>query len=42
MDFVPEKSPHMKTMPAEIFQEKWAGLKKILTAKSKKPMQAAA
>jgi propionate CoA-transferase len=42
MDFVPEKSPHMKTMPAEIFQEKWGGLKKILAEKSKKPLQAAA
>jgi propionate CoA-transferase len=42
MDFVPEKSPHMKTMPADIFQEKWGGLKKFLAQKSKKPLQAAA
>jgi propionate CoA-transferase len=42
MDFTPEKSPHMKTMPAEIFQEKWGGLKTILSTKSKTPLAAAA
>jgi len=42
MDFTPEKSPHMKTMLAEIFQEKWGGLKKILSTKSKTPLAAAA
>jgi propionate CoA-transferase len=33
MDFKPEKSPKLKSMPAEIFQPKWGGLKKILEAK---------
>lgn len=42
MDFKPEKSPKLKPMPAEIFQPKWGGLAKLLQAKSKKPLQAAA
>ncbi len=42
MEFKPEKSPKLKLMPAEIFQTKWGGLARILEAKSKKPLQAAA
>jgi propionate CoA-transferase len=36
MDFKPEKSLQLKSMPAEIFQAKWGGLQKILAAKTKK------
>ncbi len=35
MDFKPLMSPAPKSMPAEIFQPKWGGLKAILDAKAK-------
>jgi propionate CoA-transferase len=42
MDFVPDKSATMQTMPPEIFKEKWGGLHKLLAAKSHKPALQAA
>lgn len=35
MDFKPVISPDLKTMPSEIFQPKWGGLKQIIEAKTK-------
>jgi propionate CoA-transferase len=42
MDFKPEKSPKLKSMPPEIFQPKWGALKKILEAKTAKALPEAA
>jgi propionate CoA-transferase len=42
MDFKPEKSPKLKSMPPEIFQANWGGLKKILEAKAKTALPEAA
>jgi propionate CoA-transferase len=42
MDFKPEKSPRLKSMPAEIFQQKWGGLKNVLQAKTKQALPEAA
>lgn len=42
MDFKAEKSPKLKSMPPEIFQQKWGGLKKILQAKTTQALPEAA
>jgi propionate CoA-transferase len=42
MDFLPEKSPKLKSMPPEIFQAQWGGLKKIIAARTKTTLPEAA
>lgn len=42
MDFKPLMSPKPKSMPAEIFQPKWGGLRKILDSKVRKSVPVAA
>jgi propionate CoA-transferase len=42
MEFVPQKSRMLKSMPLEIFQPKWGGLQKFLAAKSKTALPEAA
>jgi propionate CoA-transferase len=41
MNFTPRISPKLKSMPADIFQPKWGGLRKILEAKATKVKEAA-
>jgi propionate CoA-transferase len=42
MEFKPAISPNLKSMPPEIFYEKWGGLRKIIAAKATKLARAAA
>ena len=42
MDFKPLMSPKPRSMPAEIFQPKWGGLRKILDSKVRKGVPVAA
>jgi propionate CoA-transferase len=39
MEFTPRISPKLKSMPPEIFYEKWGGLRKIIEAKNTQPAQ---
>jgi len=41
MEFTPRISPNLKSMPPEIFHEKWGGLRKIIEAKRTQPAEAA-
>jgi propionate CoA-transferase len=42
MDFVPQKSPQLKSMPIEIFRPKWGGLRASLESKNAIRVPAAA
>jgi propionate CoA-transferase len=42
MDFVPNISPQLKSMPPELFRPKWGGLRALLEAKRHRPIKAAA
>ncbi|HEX7552923.1 MAG TPA: hypothetical protein VF378_05180, partial [Geothrix sp.] len=42
MEFMPRISPNLKQMPAEIFQEKWGGLRQFIETKQSRVKEAAA